>query len=74
MVSVACGSYHTGALTADGALFTFGRGGGRLGHESLENILAVRADFATQRHCLCPTHPQRVTACRCASFTVALRR
>ena len=37
---MACGSYHTAALTADGTLFTFGRGGGRLGLDHLDNVLA----------------------------------
>ena len=36
-VAVACGEQHTAVVTEDGGLWTFGRGGGRLGHANTAN-------------------------------------
>jgi alpha-tubulin suppressor-like RCC1 family protein len=43
IVTVACGEYHTAAVSDDGSLFTFGKGGaGRLGHGDEEEQLAPK--------------------------------
>ena len=43
VVQVACGDFHTGAISDQGRLFTWGKGDdGRLGHDSLENELLPR--------------------------------
>lgn len=39
---VACGSGHVAVVVADGRLFTFGRGGGRLGHAGMDNVLSPK--------------------------------
>ena len=39
---VSCGMSHVAVVVADGQLFTFGRGGGRLGHAKMDNILAPK--------------------------------
>lgn len=43
MIQVACGGYHSAALTEDGRVLTWGRGGdGQLGHGSWDNGRAPR--------------------------------